>query len=77
MYIDTPSRLAGALALLLWTLPAAAYIGPGAGIGFAGSLLTGLAVILVSLGAILFWPVRYMLRRRRARKAAQNDGAAE
>jgi hypothetical protein len=54
-------------------LPAQAYIGPGAGIAFVGSLLTGLLVLLLSLCAILVWPVRALLRWLKSRR----NGAAE
>ncbi len=58
------------LALLLVTSgQALAYIGPGAGISVLGSLLGILATFFVAIGAILFWPVRKMLKRRKARRA--------
>jgi hypothetical protein len=64
--------------LLLIIAPSAlAYIGPGAGISFFGSLLNTLLILLLSLLAILVWPARYlwkwMRRRRRLRKS--NDPA--
>ena len=49
-------------------LPAMAYIGPGAGVSFLGSLLSTLVVVVLAVGAILFWPVRYMWRRIRRQK---------
>jgi len=57
------------LALLLVTSgQALAYIGPGAGISVVGSLLSILATFFVAIGAILFWPVRKFLKRRKARR---------
>lgn len=50
---------------------ALAYIGPGAGISVVGSLLSILATFFVAIGAILFWPIRKMLKRRKARREAQ------
>ena len=50
--------------------PAFAYIGPGAGISVVGSLLSILATIFVAIGAIVFWPLRKLLKRRKARRAA-------
>ena len=47
---------------------ALAYIGPGAGISVLGSLLSILATIFVAIGAILFWPLRRLLQRRKARR---------
>jgi len=46
---------------------AVAYIGPGAGISVLGSLLSILATIVVAIGAIIFWPVRKFMKRRKAR----------
>jgi hypothetical protein len=51
--------------------PALAYIGPGAGISVLGSLLSILATIVVAIGAIIFWPVRKYMKRRKARLNAQ------
>jgi len=59
----------------LTAAPAAAYFGPGAGITMLGALGAVLAAIGVALWAILYWPVRAMLRRRREAKAAA--GSAE
>ena len=53
--------------LLLSAGSALAYVGPGAGISVLGSLLSILATIFVALGAIIFWPVRKYLKRRKAR----------
>ena len=53
--------------LLLMSNLADAYVGPGAGISVLGSLLSILATIFVAIGAIIFWPVRKYLKRRKAR----------
>jgi membrane protein implicated in regulation of membrane protease activity len=52
-----------------------AYIGPGAGISFVGSLLSILATFFVAIGAVLFWPVRKFLKRRKARREAPENTA--
>jgi hypothetical protein len=49
-----------------------AYVGPGAGISVLGSLLGILATILVAIGAIIFWPVRKLMKRRKAASAAES-----
>lgn len=54
--------------LALSASPAAAYIGPGAGISVLGSLLGILATIVVAIGAILFWPIKKLMKRRKANK---------
>ena len=51
---------------------AQAYIGPGAGVGFLGSLWAWLVGVVVVLLAILIWPLRWLLRRMRAKSRARN-----
>lgn len=66
------------IALLLLSLaagPLHAYVGPGAGISVLGSLLGILATILVAMGAIIFWPVRKLLKRRKAAVQADHKAA--
>ena len=63
------------LALILFPLQALAYVGPGAGLSFAGSFLALLISVLVALGVILFWPVRLLIRRMRGQTGA--DGAGQ
>ena len=53
-----------------------AYVGPGAGIGLIGSLLGLIVAILLAVGIILIWPIRRMLRSRRA-QANQDNAEAE
>ena len=54
--------------LLTQISTATAYVGPGAGISVLGSLLSILATIFVAIGAIIFWPLRKFLKRRKARR---------
>ena len=63
-------RIIAILLLALAAGPAQAYVGPGAGISVLGSLLGILATILVAIGAIVFWPVRKLVKRRKAAAAA-------
>jgi hypothetical protein len=56
------------LSLLVQISTATAYVGPGAGISVLGSLLSILATIFVAIGAIIFWPLRKYLIRRKARR---------
>jgi len=57
------------ICLALFALPdiAQAYIGPGAGITFIGALIGVVLAILSAIGFILFWPIRRLLRRMKAK----------
>ncbi len=67
-------RITALLLLALIASPAAAYVGPGAGISVLGSLLGILATIFVAIGAILFWPIRKLMKRRKAKKETEVPG---
>jgi hypothetical protein len=57
------------VAALLTAGPAAAYMGPGAGLGMLGSLVAVIAAVaLAALGLVLL-PVRMILKRRRKASA--------
>lgn len=45
-----------------------AYVGPGAGITMLGALWAVVISILLAVIAILFWPVRFLIRKMRAKK---------
>ncbi|MDZ7790992.1 MAG: hypothetical protein U5L08_10970 [Xanthomonadales bacterium] len=56
------------MAALLVSAPAVAYIGPGSGISLLGGLWGVLVAIVLAVGAILIWPIRYMFRRLRRKR---------
>ena len=56
--------------------PALAYIGPGAGITMLGALWGVVVAVALALGAVLFWPVRALLRRRKPPAAGTGAAAA-
>ena len=58
------------LAALAAATPAHAYIGPGAGITMLGALWGVVVAVALALGAVLFWPIRVLLRRTRRRPSA-------
>jgi len=68
--LKTTTIVGLAIILLAPLSPALAYIGPGAGISVVGSLLSILATFFVAIGAIIFWPLRKLLKRRKARRSA-------
>ncbi|MFK8010921.1 MAG: hypothetical protein AB8B80_02705 [Marinicellaceae bacterium] len=62
------------IALLSIQLPAMAYIGPGAGIPFIGSFLGFVVTVVLVISAILFWPIRKLLKKKKAKnQETSND----
>jgi len=70
-------KLPALLLLVLLSSSAFAYVGPGAGISVLGSLLSILATIVVAIGAIIFWPVRKYMKRRKARLGSQDSSKTD
>lgn len=62
-----------ALALSLFTTPAFAYIGPGAGITVLGALWGVVVAVVLAVVAVLLWPLRVLFRRRRRKPAHTTD----
>ena len=62
-------RTIALLLLALIATPATAYIGPGAGISVLGALWGLIIGVVMAVGVILFWPIRMMLRKKKAAKA--------
>lgn len=56
--------------------PAAAYIGPGAGLSLVAAFWALIATIGAALGFIILYPLRRM-RRRRAARASALEAAAD
>ena len=65
------------LVLFLVAPAALAYIGPGAGISLVSSVLGILGAIFLGLFAILAWPIRRMLKRRKAAREGAIGEAAD
>lgn len=54
-----------ALAFAFVTLPASAYVGPGAGISALGSLFSLLAAIGLAIVGFIWYPIKRLLRAMR------------
>jgi predicted AlkP superfamily phosphohydrolase/phosphomutase len=67
--LERKAAVASTLIALAWATPAHAYIGPGAGFAVFGSFLVMLAAVLLGGLVLLTWPVRFLLRNRRRRRA--------
>jgi hypothetical protein len=68
--------LAGLLIGTCATLPAYAYVGPGAGVTLIGALIGLLSAIGLALWAGLRWPIRRLLARQRAARAGDGDASS-
>lgn len=66
-------RLAGLvfLAALLIAAPAEAYVGPGLGLGTIGTVLGILVSVGLALFALVWYPIKRMLKKRRAAEDGQ------
>jgi predicted AlkP superfamily phosphohydrolase/phosphomutase len=60
---------ASAVALLILVEPAQAYIGPGAGFAVGTTIFAFFAAAFAGLAAIFLWPIRYLVRMIRGRRA--------
>jgi hypothetical protein len=61
------------LAALAAPVPAFAYTGPGLGLGAIGVALGLVGSILLGLASLIWYPVKRMLRRMRARNAQSGE----
>lgn len=69
------SRMAGATAFGLTvftvsTVPAQAYVGPGLGLGAVSTALGVVGAIVLGIIAFIWYPIKRLIRRIRARFAA-------
>ena len=71
------SIFVAATTLALYAGPAAAYVGPGAGISMLGALWGLIVGVVMAVAVILFWPIRMMIRRAKANKETANEAQAD
>ena len=57
--------------------PALAYIGPGAGLSAIGTAVAVIGAILLLIVGFVWYPVRRMLRNRRAKQEIPTDDSAD
>jgi hypothetical protein len=70
MKILTTIALAALLAIG-GALPAAAYVGPGAGLSLLGAFWGLLLAVGAALGFVILWPLRRLFRRGQAQAPEQ------
>jgi hypothetical protein len=61
--------LACSIAGMCLAAPAQAYVGPGAGVTLIGALIGLVSAVFLALWAVLRWPIRRYLARRKAAKS--------
>ena len=57
------------LAIILLSAPSYAYIGPGMGGGIIAAILGFLGAVILALWAILYYPIKRALKRRKEKEA--------
>ena len=72
---EYPASRVGALLAIGVASRAEAYVGPGAGITLIGALFGLVSAVFLALLAVLRWPLRRYLARRKAAQAAQKSEA--
>jgi uncharacterized membrane protein len=64
------------VALLVVPVPAAAYVGPGAGLAIIGAAIAVIGAILATVGGFVWYPVKRLWRAigRRTRDSPADEG---
>lgn len=70
------TTLAAMVLLALTAAPAQAYMGAGAGLSAIGSILSFIGVVLLMVLGFVWYPVKRMLKKARAKNAPE-QGAGE
>ncbi len=75
---EPPLAIALVAVVCLTSTPAAAYMGPGAGLTAIGTVLAVIAALLLALVGFVWYPLKRILRIGRGNKAAtaESDEAA-
>jgi hypothetical protein len=55
--------------------PALAYVGPGAGVSLFGAAFGLIAAVVSAIGFVLLWPLRALLKKRKAAAKAKETSA--
>jgi hypothetical protein len=63
--------------IILLPEAAYAYVGPGAGVSVLGALWGLIVGIVLAIGVIVFWPVKLMIRKLKAKNAPTGQIPAE
>lgn len=69
----TKPALLIALGLIVAANPALAYVGPGLGLATLGAILGGIAALFLAIIGVFWYPIRSMIRKRRAKADGTMD----
>ena len=69
-----PANLLFLAVLVLLPLSAHAYIGPGMGAGVIASILGLISAIFLALAAIVYYPIKRALKKRKKNKSEAESG---
>ena len=69
------SGLALAMAVTLMPTTAAAYIGPGAGLGAIGTLFALIGAIFLAVVGLLWYPLKRMIKGKKSSATSQDKPA--
>jgi hypothetical protein len=67
----------GTAAMVAAAFPAWAYVGPGAGLTLLGALWGLVLAVVMSIGFVILWPFRRLMRRRKRKAASQTGDGIE
>jgi hypothetical protein len=67
----------GAIVCVGVAMPASAYVGPGAGISLIGAVIGLVSAVFLALFAVLRWPIRRFLARRKAASESDDTKSAK
>jgi O-antigen/teichoic acid export membrane protein len=71
------SAIVGALLLVLFAMPASAYVGPGLGAGTVAVVLGVIASVFLALVGILWYPFKRLFKRFRRNGSAPKQDAGD
>ncbi len=62
-----------ALFLMVLTFPVVAYVGPGAGLGMLGSLISVAVVVLMAIVGLVVLPIRMMMKKKKKSEDKESE----
>jgi len=68
-----PAAILGLALAALTPDPAAAYIGPGAGLGVLGAIVALFGALVLLIVGVVWYPVKRLLGRSKAKSAAPDE----